>query len=102
MASRYTQSESLVRQMLLVGEDPKRYINEYSSRFLRDFLQLLRTSHGAKQLSLNHFYQEYISNKEHIHECYEMAVAHRICKVLGTGRYLQGRRNGQGHSDCVD
>jgi DNA/RNA-binding protein KIN17 len=53
--------------MLLVGEDPKKYINDYSNQFQRDFLQLLRTSHGEKQVQLNHFYQEYIANKEHIH-----------------------------------
>lgn len=63
----HTQSESHVRQMLLIGEDPKKYINDYSNQFQRDFLQLLRTSHGEKQVNLNHFYQEYIGNKEHIH-----------------------------------
>ncbi|RAL67516.1 hypothetical protein DID88_008271 [Monilinia fructigena] len=63
----HTQSESHVRQMLLIGEDPKKYISNYSNQFQRDFLQLLRTSHGEKQVNLNHFYQEYISNKEHIH-----------------------------------
>jgi DNA/RNA-binding protein KIN17 len=62
-----TQSESHVRQVLLVGEDPKKYINDYSNQFQRDFLQLLRTSHGEKQVQMNHFYQELISNKEHIH-----------------------------------
>ncbi|KAK7750220.1 hypothetical protein SLS62_007850 [Diatrype stigma] len=34
--------------MLLVGEDPKKYIHEYSNQFKKDFLQLLRTSHGEK------------------------------------------------------
>jgi DNA/RNA-binding protein KIN17 len=63
----HTQSESHVRQMLLVGEDPKKYINDYSSQFQRDFLQLLRTSHGEKTVQINHFYQEYIGNKEHVH-----------------------------------
>jgi DNA/RNA-binding protein KIN17 len=63
----HTQSESHVRQMLLVGEDPKKYINNYSNQFQRDFLQLLRTAHGEKKVQLNHFYQEYIANKEHVH-----------------------------------
>ncbi|KAI1008091.1 hypothetical protein K3495_g133 [Podosphaera aphanis] len=63
----HTQSESHVRQMLIVGEDPKRFINDYSNQFQRDFLQLLRTSHGEKKVHMNHFYQEYIHNKEHIH-----------------------------------
>ena len=63
----HTQSESHVRQMLLVGEDPKKYIRQYSDEFQKDFLKLLRTSHGEKQVQINHFYQEYIANKEHIH-----------------------------------
>lgn len=63
----HTQSESHVRRMLLVGEDPKKFINDYSNQFQRDFLLLLRTSHGEKQVQMNHFYQEYIANKEHIH-----------------------------------
>jgi DNA/RNA-binding protein KIN17 len=64
----HTEAESHVRQMLLVGEDPKKFINDYSRQFQRDFLQLLRTSHGEKQVQLNHFYQEYIGNKSHVHQ----------------------------------
>ena len=63
----HTQSESHVRQMLIVGENSKKFIQDYSNQFQRDFLQLLRTSHGEKRTHLNHFYQEYISNKEHVH-----------------------------------
>ncbi|KAK1243558.1 hypothetical protein MKX08_001696 [Trichoderma sp. CBMAI-0020] len=63
----HTQSEGHVRQMLVVGEDPKKYINQYSNEFLKDFLQLLKTGHGEKQVQINQFYQEYIANKEHIH-----------------------------------
>ncbi|KAL7925282.1 domain of Kin17 curved DNA-binding domain-containing protein [Trichoderma austrokoningii] len=63
----HTQSEGHVRQMLVVGEDPKKYINQYSDEFLKDFLQLLKTGHGDKQVQINQFYQEYIANKEHIH-----------------------------------
>ncbi|KAI5461121.1 domain of Kin17 curved DNA-binding protein-domain-containing protein [Mariannaea sp. PMI_226] len=63
----HTQSESHVRQMIIVGEDPKKFINDFSNQFLRDFLLLLRTGHGEKQVNINHFYQQYIANKEHIH-----------------------------------
>ncbi|KUJ19852.1 uncharacterized protein LY89DRAFT_682689 [Mollisia scopiformis] len=63
----HSQSESHVRQMLLVGANASKFINDFSGQFQRDFLQLLRTSHGEKQVHLNHFYQEYISNKEHVH-----------------------------------
>lgn len=56
-----------MRQMLVVGEDPKKVIREYSAQFQRDFLQLLKTSHGEKSVQINQFYQTYIANKEHIH-----------------------------------
>ena len=60
----HVQSESHVRQMMLVGEDPRKAINDFSNQFQRDFLLLLRTSHGEKKINLNHFYQEYIRNKD--------------------------------------
>ncbi|KAF3924968.1 hypothetical protein AA313_de0200369 [Arthrobotrys entomopaga] len=63
----HTQSESHLRQMLIVGEDPKKAISKYSNDFQHDFLGLLRSAHGEKQIHINHFYQEYIHNKEHIH-----------------------------------
>ncbi|KAI2463391.1 domain of Kin17 curved DNA-binding protein-domain-containing protein [Annulohypoxylon bovei var. microspora] len=63
----HTQSESHTRKMLLVGEDPKKYIEQFSNEFRTEFLQMLRTSHGEKGVLINHFYQNYIGNKEHIH-----------------------------------
>ena len=56
-----------MRQMLLVGEDPRKHIADYSNQFQRDFLQLLKTAHGEKKVHVNHFYQEYIANKQHVH-----------------------------------
>lgn len=53
--------------MLLIGEDPRKHIHEYSQQFLRAFLQQLKTAHGTKPVHINHFYQEYIQDKEHIH-----------------------------------
>lgn len=53
--------------MLLVGEDPRKHISDYSNQFQRDFLQLLKTAHGEKKVHVNHFYQEYIANKTHVH-----------------------------------
>ncbi|KAF6241652.1 hypothetical protein HO173_000363 [Letharia columbiana] len=63
----HTQAESHVRNALLVGEDPRKHISDFSNQFQRDFLQLLRTSHVEKAVQMNHFYQNYIANKEHIH-----------------------------------
>ncbi|KAI1816708.1 zinc finger protein RTS2 [Poronia punctata] len=63
----HTMSEGHVRQMILLGQDPKKHIEDFSKQFLRDFVQLLRTSHGEKAVHINHFYQTYIANKEHVH-----------------------------------
>lgn len=63
----HTMSEGHVRAMLLVGEDPKKFISEYSRQFQHDFLQLLKVAHGEKKVHMNNFYQQYISDKEHIH-----------------------------------
>lgn len=63
----HIQSEPHVRQMLLIGEDPKKHIRDFSNQFQHDFLQLLRTSHGEKQVHCNNFYQQYIAEKEHLH-----------------------------------
>jgi len=63
----HTLSESHVRQMQVVGQNANKFINDYSNQFRHDFLQLLRTSHGEKKININHFYQEYIANKEHMH-----------------------------------
>ena len=56
-----------MRQMTVIGEDPRRAINDYSQQFQRDFLQLLKTSHGEKRIHINRFYQEFISDKLHSH-----------------------------------
>ncbi|KAL1900266.1 hypothetical protein Sste5346_002577 [Sporothrix stenoceras] len=63
----HTLSESHVRNMLAVGSDPRKVINEYSDQFLKDFIQLLRTGHGEKQVQINHFYQEFIARRDHVH-----------------------------------
>jgi hypothetical protein len=47
----HVQSETHVRQLMVVGEDPKKYINNYSTDFQRDFVSLLKTAHGEKWIS---------------------------------------------------
>ncbi|KAF1956300.1 hypothetical protein CC80DRAFT_446114 [Byssothecium circinans] len=63
----HVQSESHVRQMAVVGENPQKYIQGFSTDFQRDFVALLRTAHGEKYISANRFYNEYIRDKEHVH-----------------------------------
>jgi DNA/RNA-binding protein KIN17 len=41
--------------MAIIGEDPQKYIKQFTSEFLSDFLALLRTSHGEKEVHLNRF-----------------------------------------------
>lgn len=53
--------------MQVVGTNANNVINDYSRQFQSDFLKLLRTAHGEKMIHMNHFYQEYISDKMHIH-----------------------------------
>jgi DNA/RNA-binding protein KIN17 len=62
----HVQSESHVRQMQLVGEDPKKFIQGFSNDFQNDFVSLLRVAHGEKYIGANRFYNEYIREKEHI------------------------------------
>ncbi|KAF5984868.1 hypothetical protein FBULB1_3162 [Fusarium bulbicola] len=62
----HTMSESHVRQMLLVGEDPKKYIKSYTQQFQSDFLQLLRTGHGEKPVHINQFYQDLTEFAKHL------------------------------------
>lgn len=80
----HVASESHVRNMMTIGEDPRKAINEFSNEFKRDFVQLLRTGHGEKQVNANHFYQEYISNKQHVHmNATKWNSLTEFCKYLG-------------------
>lgn len=50
--------------MLLIGEDPRRHIQDFSREFQKNFVDLLRTTHGEKKVHINHFYQQVIAEKE--------------------------------------
>lgn len=64
----HVQSESHVRKIQAIGmEGSQRVISDYSKDFQHDFVQLLRTSHNTKPVHMNHFYQQYIADKEHVH-----------------------------------
>ncbi|KAH9468030.1 hypothetical protein Pst134EA_011652 [Puccinia striiformis f. sp. tritici] len=63
----HTMSEGHVRQMLVVGENAGKYVNEYSKNFKKDFLALLSRRWGTKRVLANMVYQEYIADKNHSH-----------------------------------
>lgn len=65
----HIQSPSHVRKVRDLTSSGKgsAKIGEFSRQFQSDFIRLLRMSHGEKKVGVNRFYQEYISNKQHIH-----------------------------------
>ncbi|SCU85570.1 LAFA_0D16446g1_1 [Lachancea sp. 'fantastica'] len=42
-------------------------LHNYSEQFEKDFLRLLRLSHGEKKIEANKFYNEFIQDRDHIH-----------------------------------
>ncbi len=95
----HVNSESHVRNMQVVGANANSVINDYSRQFQSDFLKLLRTAHGEKMIHMNHFYQEYISDKMHIHmnatkwpsltEFAKYLGREGICRIEDTEKGLQ-------------
>ena len=63
----HCQSPSHLRAALEAGQNFKGVEEENSKMFLQDFLSLLKTSHGEKEIHGNRFYNEYIARKDHIH-----------------------------------
>lgn len=100
----HCMSESHVRNMLIVGEDPKKYIREYSDAFLKDFINLLKTGHRDKQVQINHFYQEYIANKEHVHmNSTQWSSLTEFAKYLGKEGICRVEENEKGiHISWID
>ncbi|THH07276.1 hypothetical protein EW145_g3503 [Phellinidium pouzarii] len=63
----HAQSESHLRQMLVVGENAGAHISNYSSEFQHDFVTLLSRRFGTKRVEANRVYQEFIQDKHHQH-----------------------------------
>ncbi|KAG0223359.1 hypothetical protein BGW42_005933 [Actinomortierella wolfii] len=63
----HLESESHQRRILLVAESPEKYINSYSAEFQSEFMKLLSTRYGTRRVQANHVYQEYISDRQHLH-----------------------------------
>ncbi|XP_042367091.1 DNA/RNA-binding protein KIN17 [Plectropomus leopardus] len=63
----HCMSESHQRQLLLASEDPNKFMDYFSDEFKNDFLELLRRRFGTKRVHNNIVYNEYISDREHVH-----------------------------------
>ncbi|KAG6898394.1 hypothetical protein C0992_004104 [Termitomyces sp. T32_za158] len=77
-------SESHLRQMLVVGENAGRHISDFSMRFQSEFVSLLSRRFGTKRVQANRVYQEYISDKSHLHmNATRWVTLTEFCKHLG-------------------
>lgn len=53
--------------MKVFGENPKKFIENFSQEFKSAFLNQLSTAHGTKRVFANRVYQELISDRVHLH-----------------------------------
>ncbi|CAA7262819.1 unnamed protein product [Cyclocybe aegerita] len=63
----HAASESHLRQMLVVGEHAGSHIAGFSNQFQSEFVALLSRRFGTKRVRANQVYQEFISDKHHLH-----------------------------------
>ncbi|XP_051911688.1 DNA/RNA-binding protein KIN17 [Hippocampus zosterae] len=63
----HCMSESHQRQLLLASESPHKFMDFFSNEFKSGFVELLRRRFGTKRVHNNIVYNEYISDREHIH-----------------------------------
>ncbi|KAK2463378.1 hypothetical protein APHAL10511_004604 [Amanita phalloides] len=80
----HAQSEAHLRQMLVVGEHAGRHIADFSSQFQHEFVTLLSRRYNTKRVLANRVYQEYISDKNHLHmNATRWVTLTEFCKNLG-------------------
>ncbi|XP_043251394.1 DNA/RNA-binding protein KIN17 [Colletes gigas] len=63
----HTMSESHHRQLLLFADNASRYMDQFSREFSHGYLNLLKRQFGTRRVPANRVYQEYISDRGHIH-----------------------------------
>ncbi|XP_031840547.1 kin17 DNA and RNA binding protein [Nomia melanderi] len=63
----HTMSESHHRQLLLFADNAHRYMDQFSREFSSGYLNLLKRQFGTRRVPANRVYQEYISDRGHIH-----------------------------------
>lgn len=63
----HTMSESHQRQLLLVADNPHKFVDTFSYDFNDSFINLLSRRFGTKRVHCNVVYQEYIADRNHTH-----------------------------------
>ncbi|KAH6568311.1 hypothetical protein BASA50_004406 [Batrachochytrium salamandrivorans] len=60
-------SEAHQRQMMLFSENTTKYLSSHSEEFHSDFMKLLSRRYGSRRIFANQVYQEFISDRNHLH-----------------------------------
>lgn len=63
----HMMSESHQRQLLLFADNADKYIDSFSKEFEGGYLELLKRQFGTKRVHANRVYQDYISERHHLH-----------------------------------
>uniref|UniRef100_A0A1B6GLL9 DNA/RNA-binding protein Kin17 WH-like domain-containing protein n=1 Tax=Cuerna arida TaxID=1464854 RepID=A0A1B6GLL9_9HEMI len=63
----HTTSESHQRQLLIFADNADKYIDEFSKEFEEGYCELLKRQFGTKRVNANRVYQDYISDRNHLH-----------------------------------
>lgn len=63
----HMMSESHQRQLLLFADNASKYIDTFSREFEEGYLELLSRQFGTKRVHANRVYQDYISERHHLH-----------------------------------
>lgn len=60
-------SEGHLRQMQIFGENPDKFVDEFSQEFEKEFLEHMKTCHRTTRVQANYVYNEYIKDRHHVH-----------------------------------
>ncbi|OAO12444.1 DNA/RNA-binding protein KIN17 [Blastocystis sp. ATCC 50177/Nand II] len=92
----HIRSESHLRNMKIVGNNPGKFIGQNSRAFERGFISILQSRYVNRKVFANKVYQEYIADKNHVHmngTCWsslnqfvQTLVSNGICEVEDTER----------------
>ncbi|RNA05928.1 DNA RNA-binding KIN17 [Brachionus plicatilis] len=63
----HAMSESHQRQLLLFADNAGKFMDDFSSQFHREYINILKRRFGTKRVNANIVYQEYISDRDHVH-----------------------------------
>ncbi|KAI8052183.1 domain of Kin17 curved DNA-binding protein-domain-containing protein [Syncephalis plumigaleata] len=63
----HIMSESHQRQMMLFNQSSGKFVDTYSKEFKSEFIKMLSSRYNTRRVHANVVYQEYISDKNHVH-----------------------------------